>query len=362
MGQPLRQRAAVGAGAGPDDPVRPRRDDHRRDRLPVRGLDHRARHPGRRPAHPALARSRWRCSYGATPRRRSTRKIILWAALPEILAGIRLGVIRGVKGVVIGQLLVSIIGYGELFELYSRGFVMEQFWALTIILFAVAMLLSGARRSPSSKIEYLRRSETMNVHATAPAYVFEPPPLPTLPVRGSDQLFPVHRIYCVGRNYAEHAIEMGHDPNREPPFFFQKNPDNLVHRRRRSRIRERRTTCISRSRWWSRSARAARTSRSRRRSTTSSATRVGLDMTRRDLQGEAKKLGRPWEVGKAFERSAPCSAIVPASRDRPPGAGRGLARGQRRARAERRPQPDDLEGAGDDRLPLRPVRRCSRAT
>ena len=60
------------------------------------------------------------------------------------------------------------------------------------------------------------------------AFVFPPPPRPSLPVRGTGKLFPVHRIYCVGRNYAEHAIEMGHDPDREPPFFFQKNPDNLV--------------------------------------------------------------------------------------------------------------------------------------
>ncbi len=65
-------------------------------------------------------------SFGATPRARSIGKILLWAALPEILAGIRLGVIRGVKGVVIGQLLVSIVGFGELFELYSRNFLMER--------------------------------------------------------------------------------------------------------------------------------------------------------------------------------------------------------------------------------------------
>ena len=59
-------------------------------------------------------------------------------------------------------------------------------------------------------------------------YVFPPAAIPALPVAGSDQMFPVRRLYCVGRNYAEHAIEMGHDPNREPPFFFQKNPDSLV--------------------------------------------------------------------------------------------------------------------------------------
>ena len=60
------------------------------------------------------------------------------------------------------------------------------------------------------------------------SYVFQPQPHPHLPIVGSDAVFPVHRIYCVGRNFADHAVEMGHDPNKEPPFFFQKNPDTLV--------------------------------------------------------------------------------------------------------------------------------------
>jgi NitT/TauT family transport system permease protein len=81
-------------------------------------------------------------------------KIILWAALPEILAGIRLGFIRGVKGVVIGQLLVSIIGYGELFELYSRNFLMEQFWALTLVLFGFALVIAELVGMLEKRIEY----------------------------------------------------------------------------------------------------------------------------------------------------------------------------------------------------------------
>ena len=93
-----------------------------------------------------------RC-YGAS-RLTIFTKIILLSALPEILAGIRIGLIRGVKGVVIGQILVSIIGYGELFELYSRSFDMERFWALTIILFAAAMLLSAAVELFEKRIEY----------------------------------------------------------------------------------------------------------------------------------------------------------------------------------------------------------------
>ena len=92
-------------------------------------------------------------SFGAG-RRDLYAKIILWAALPEILAGIRIGVIRGVKGVVIGQLLVSIIGYGELFELYSRSFLMEDFWALTIVLFAFALLVAELVGMLEKRIEY----------------------------------------------------------------------------------------------------------------------------------------------------------------------------------------------------------------
>lgn len=92
-------------------------------------------------------------SFGAKPRD-VYLKILLWAALPEILAGIRLGMIRGVKGVVIGQLLVSIIGYGELFELYSRNFLMERFWALTILVFAFAILVSELVGAIEKRVEY----------------------------------------------------------------------------------------------------------------------------------------------------------------------------------------------------------------
>jgi fumarylpyruvate hydrolase len=144
-------------------------------------------------------------------------------------------------------------------------------------------------------------------------YTFAPHPLPTLSIRGSDKLFPVHRIYCVGRNYAEHAIEMGHDPDREAPFFFQKNPDTLVpsggtfpypdaskdvhHELEMVVALKSGGKDIAQDKALAHVFGYA----------------VGLDMTRRDLQGEAKKLGRPWEVGKAFESAAPCSEIVPAS-------------------------------------------------
>ena len=92
-------------------------------------------------------------SYGAS-RPALYRKIIVWAALPEILAGIRLGLIRGVKGVIIGQLLVAIVGYGALFETFSRNFRMAQFWALTVMLFAFAMLIAQAIEWAELKVEF----------------------------------------------------------------------------------------------------------------------------------------------------------------------------------------------------------------
>ena len=149
--------------------------------------------------------------------------------------------------------------------------------------------------------------------ADAERYVFTPPPRPSLPVKGTDRLFPVHRIYCVGRNYAEHAIEMGHDPTREPPFFFQKNPDNLVpgggafpYPGKTSDVHFEFELVVA----LGKGGTNIPVSRALEHVFGYA---VGLDMTRRDLQGEAKKLGRPWDVGKAFEHSAPCSQIVPAS-------------------------------------------------
>jgi len=81
-------------------------------------------------------------------------KVLIFSALPEILVGIRLGAIRGVKGVVIGQLLISIIGVGELFELYSKHFLMEEFWALVIVVFGFAFLVSEAIAYLERRVEY----------------------------------------------------------------------------------------------------------------------------------------------------------------------------------------------------------------
>src|SRR5919108_5467223 len=96
-------------------------------------------------------------SFGATPRQLYT-KVLLLSALPEILAGLRLGAIRGVKGVVIGQLLVAIIGVGELFETYSNNFLMEEFWALVVIVFLFAFAVSEAIAALERRVEYYAAS------------------------------------------------------------------------------------------------------------------------------------------------------------------------------------------------------------
>jgi fumarylpyruvate hydrolase len=151
-------------------------------------------------------------------------------------------------------------------------------------------------------------------------YLFAPPAIAALPVRGSRALFPVHRIYCVGRNYAAHAVEMGHDPDKEPPFFFQKNPDNLVtsgefpYPPATSDVHHEIEMVVA-------LARGGRDIAIEKALSCVYGYAVGLDMTRRDLQAKAKDTGRPWEVGKAFEASAPCSELVPASAIGHPSAG-----------------------------------------
>ena len=154
----------------------------------------------------------------------------------------------------------------------------------------------------------------MNAQSVSTGYVIEPQPMPALAVVGTDQRFPIHRVYCVGRNYYDHAIEMGHDPDREPPFFFQKNPDNVIpsggdfpYPAQTKDVHHEIETVVA-------IGKGGTDIPVERALEHVYGYGVALDMTRRDLQAEAKKLGRPWEVGKAFEASAPCSALVPASK------------------------------------------------
>ncbi len=152
-------------------------------------------------------------------------------------------------------------------------------------------------------------------------YVIPPPALPALPVRGSDRRFPIHRIYCVGRNYAAHAIEMGHDPDREPPFFFQKNPDTVVGDGETIPDPDKTGDVHHEVELVVALSAGGKDIPVERALSHVYGYAVGLDLTRRDLQGEAKKMGRPWEVGKAFDFSAPCSEVVPAADIGHPGRG-----------------------------------------
>jgi len=139
-------------------------------------------------------------------------------------------------------------------------------------------------------------------------FVIEAPPVVSLPVVGCSASFPVRRVYCIGRNYAAHAIEMGHDPDREAPFFFQKNPNNL------DTSGEFPYPPNSTNVHFEVEMAVMLKSGGHNIAIEDALSHVygyalSLDMTRRDLQGAQKKMGRPWEIGKAFERSAPVGPI-----------------------------------------------------
>ena len=146
-------------------------------------------------------------------------------------------------------------------------------------------------------------------------YTFSPEPQVSVPVAGSDALFPVRRVYCVGRNYAAHAREMGFDPDREPPFFFCK-PDNsivvvpagetalIAYPPQSSDFQHEIELVVA-------IGTGGRDIPVERAEQHVFGYAVGLDMTRRDLQLKARDKGRPWELGKAFDQSAPIAAIHP---------------------------------------------------
>jgi fumarylpyruvate hydrolase len=148
------------------------------------------------------------------------------------------------------------------------------------------------------------------------SYVFTPAPPASVPVAGRAERFPVHRIYCVGRNYEEHAKEMGFT-GREPPFFFLKPADAVVP------VSAGETGTVAypslTSNLHHEIELVAAIGTGGKNIKAADAHKhvygyaVGLDMTRRDLQGEMKKQGRPWCIGKAFEQSAPIGPITPAA-------------------------------------------------
>jgi len=149
------------------------------------------------------------------------------------------------------------------------------------------------------------------------AFVFTPEAPVAVPVAGSDAQFAVRRVYCVGRNYAAHAREMGFDPDREPPFFFCKPTDAVVPVAYGETLE---LTYPSQTQNYHYEAElVAVIGKSGADIEVEQALdhvwgyAVGVDMTRRDLQMKMREMGRPWEIGKAFDRSAPMGPIHPAS-------------------------------------------------
>jgi fumarylpyruvate hydrolase len=150
------------------------------------------------------------------------------------------------------------------------------------------------------------------------AFVFPAPPVASVPVKGGlpGDAFPVHRIYCVGRNYVDHAIEMGHS-GREAPFFFMKPADAVLPVAEGSTGEMRYPSLTTNLHHEVELVVAIGTGGRDIRAANAAdhiwGYAVGLDMTRRDLQDNAKKLGRPWCVSKGFDESAPIGPIVPAT-------------------------------------------------
>ena len=153
----------------------------------------------------------------------------------------------------------------------------------------------------------------MSSPTRSPGFVITPPPQVSIPVQGTTDRFPVHRIYCVGRNYAAHAVEMGHDPDQEPPFFFQKSPSTLVtdggdfpYPTATQDVHHEIELVVA-------IGTGGQDIPVARALEHVYGYAVGLDMTRRDLQAEFKRLARPWDTAKSFDHAAPCGPIVPAA-------------------------------------------------
>ncbi|MGY6271830.1 fumarylacetoacetate hydrolase family protein [Achromobacter denitrificans] len=149
------------------------------------------------------------------------------------------------------------------------------------------------------------------------SFIFEPSPQVGIPVVGRDERFPVRRVYCVGRNYAAHAREMGFDPDREPPFFFCKPADAIVAAKGNESLAIPYPSATSNYQYEIELVVAI--SKAGKDIPVEHAPdyifgyAVGIDMTRRDLQMKMREAGRPWELGKAFDKSAPIAQIHPAS-------------------------------------------------
>ena len=155
----------------------------------------------------------------------------------------------------------------------------------------------------------------------AQQYVIDPPPQPALAIAGTDKLFPVRRLWCVGRNYVEHIKEMGQDV-REPPFFFAKPADAIVPDGGTVPY-----PSLTKDMHHEVELVVALKSGGRNIATDKALAciygyGVGIDLTRRDLQIASRDIKRPWEIGKAFDHSAPCGTLTPAATIGHPSKGR----------------------------------------
>ena len=153
-------------------------------------------------------------------------------------------------------------------------------------------------------------------------FIFPPPPIPAVAVAGTDKKFPVRRIFCVGRNYAAHAREMGKDPDREPPFFFMKPADTVVD----SGVTIPYPPETKNLHFEMELVVAIGTGGGKIASDNALnhvfGYAAGIDLTRRDLQNVAKDMARPWDWSKGFDNSAPCGPIHPAAAIGHPKTGR----------------------------------------
>ena len=166
----------------------------------------------------------------------------------------------------------------------------------------VAAAVAGTTRQASAH-------ETPNTPFTVPQT--------TIPIQGSQAVFPVRRIYCIGRNYAAHAREMGSDPTREPPFFFQK-PTDAIQFVAPGTVGDHPYPSLTKNYHYEVELVAALKSGGKNIPIDRALDHVfgyalGLDMTRRDLQRTMGDEKKPWEIGKSFDRSAPIGPIIPAS-------------------------------------------------
>jgi len=153
-------------------------------------------------------------------------------------------------------------------------------------------------------------------------FVIAVPQTPSLAVEGQSARFPLRRVYCVGRNYSEHAREMGHDPDREPPFFFSKPADAVVPASGSVPY-----PGLTEDLHYEVELVVAIAKGGKDIAVTDALSHVwgytvGVDLTRRDLQAQAKKMGRPWDFAKGFDASAPASPLLPVSQTGHPASGK----------------------------------------